>query len=125
MTMAMVTISSCSGSKKNENAGTAIAGPTLSESAARGETVFNKSGCNSCHHSTIDQVSKGLGPSLVSISAAYKTAGGQTALVEFLGGNDKPIVNPEKYGIMKNIMNIIKRIPEKERSDLADYIMSY
>jgi len=59
------------------------------------------------------------------VAAAYKNAGGKKSLLEFFGGNNKPVVVPEKYSIMKTNLKTVKRLKDDQRSDLADYVLSF
>ena len=94
--------------------------------AANGGTVFKKKGCTACHNPEKDQLAMGLGPSLKMISAAYKAAGGKDAMLAFMGGNDKPIVAPQKYSVMKpQVKGALKKATDAEKGDLADFILSH
>jgi cytochrome c len=102
-----------------------IATGSLFADVAKGEKIYKKKGCSSCHHPTKDQLASGMGPSYQMVAAAYKKDGGKDALVTFLKGKGKPIVAPKKFSTMKGQLRNTKRLSDEERSDLADFILSH
>ncbi|WP_457624583.1 c-type cytochrome [Persephonella sp.] len=84
-----------------------------------GEAIFKAKGCASCHQPSMDTV----GPSLKKIAQAYGSD--KQKLVQFLKGNGKPVVDPEKFGIMAPQLNTTKSMSDKELSAMADYILGH
>lgn len=106
----------------------ALAGAgALFADAQAGSKVFAKNGCSSCHDPAVDQLAKGLGPSLKMIADAYKADGGKAALVAFFnkGKKSDAKVAPEKFGIMKTQLKKINKFSDTEKSDLADFILGH
>jgi cytochrome c551/c552 len=91
----------------------------------KGQQIFEKNACLSCHLPDVDQLARGMGPSIAMMSKAYKENGGKSALLAFLDGNDKPIVAPKKYKMMKPNLTRLKKLSAQEKSDLADYMLSF
>ncbi len=84
-----------------------------------GETIFKAKGCSACHHSK----NEGAGPSLSKISEVYNKD--KNRLINFLKGKEKPIVDPQKFGIMSPQLNTTKLMSDDELSALADYILKH
>jgi len=94
-------------------------------SAKNGKKIFAERYCTSCHDVAKDQLKINKGPSLKHISSKYKADGGKDSLKKFLNGKRKPIVAPEKHRRMKKHAKRAKEsLTKKERSDIADYILS-
>ncbi|WP_457626480.1 c-type cytochrome [Persephonella sp.] len=84
-----------------------------------GESIFRSKGCSSCHQPEVDYV----GPSLKKISSAYK--GNKKALLDFLKGNGKPVVDPSKFSIMAPQLNVTKQMSPEDINKLADFILKH
>ncbi len=87
--------------------------------AADGGALFKSKGCASCHQASVDTV----GPSLKKIAQAYK--GKEDHLIKFLKGQEKPIVDPPKFGIMKPQLNTTKNMSDDELKALAEFILKH
>lgn len=96
-----------------------FAGSVYAESGA---SIFNTSGCTTCHHPTKDQAAMGLGPSLKMIGKAYKGKEGE--LVKFLKGDGKPKVYPDKFPIMMGQIAITKTWPDAKLKAVASWLAS-
>lgn len=97
-----------------------ISSPALAGDAA---TLFKANGCTACHDPNKDQVDRGLGPSLSQIADAYRGQPGK--LVEFLRGDSKPILYPEKYPLMKAQLPRVMALSDAELDSLADYLLGF
>ncbi|MDQ7056239.1 MAG: c-type cytochrome [Persephonella sp.] len=84
-----------------------------------GESIFKVKGCASCHQPDVDTV----GPSLKRIAQAYRSQSEQ--LTRFLKGQEKPIVDPSKFRVMKPQLNVTKSMSDRELSDMVNYIMKH
>ncbi|WP_456464264.1 c-type cytochrome [Persephonella sp.] len=84
-----------------------------------GETIFKAKGCAACHHTK----NEGVGPSLSKISQVYSQD--KSKLINFLKGKEKPIVDPQKFGIMSPQLNATKAMSDDELSALADFILKH
>ncbi|HHG74080.1 MAG TPA: c-type cytochrome [Persephonella sp.] len=84
-----------------------------------GEALFKAKGCSACHQPEKESV----GPSLSKISQVYSKD--KSKLISFLKGEGKPIVDPQKFGIMSPQLSATKNMSDKELSALADYILKY
>lgn len=91
---------------------------TSSETAGRGEKLFNDNGCMVCHQLN----TKMVGPSLRDISAAY--AGNKEGLTAFLRGNGDAIVDPGQEALMEPQIPITQAMSDEELSAVVDYILS-
>lgn len=87
--------------------------------AADGKALFESNGCGACHA----PATKLVGPALSKIAAAY--AGKKPALVDFLDGSGRPVVDPGQFSLMKPNLEATKALTGEERSALADYILSH
>lgn len=86
--------------------------------AADGKAIFDSNGCSACHAPQTEVV----GPALTKIAAAY--SGKRPELISFLDGNTQPIVEPDKFSLMKPNLDKTKALTGEERAALADYILS-
>ncbi len=84
-----------------------------------GDTLFKAKGCSACHHPQ----KEGVGPSLSKISKVYNKD--KSRLINFLKGKEKPIVEPQKFGIMSPQLNTTKVMSDDELSALADFILNH
>ena len=86
----------------------------------RGRELFEGSGnCFACHKP--DQ--KIIGPSIMEIAKIYKEQSGD--IVAFLKGNEKPIVDPSQFEVMKTNFSITKNMSDTELNALEAYIYSF
>ncbi|WP_457639388.1 c-type cytochrome [Persephonella sp.] len=84
-----------------------------------GKSLFVAKGCSACHQPSAE----GVGPSLKRISQAYKD--NKEGLIQFLKGNGKAIVDPQKFNIMAPQLNATKAMTDEELSKMADYILEH
>ena len=84
-----------------------------------GESLFKAKGCSSCHQPLKDSV----GPSLSKISKAYNND--RSKLINFLKGKEKPVVEPQKFGIMSPQLNTTKVMSDDKLTALADFILKH
>jgi cytochrome c len=88
-------------------------------SAELGKEIFEGKGrCFACHKP--DQ--KIVGPSIREIAAIYKDKHGD--IVSFLKGNEKPLVDPEQFEVMKANFEVTKTMTDDELEALETYIYS-
>lgn len=85
--------------------------------AVDGKTIFDSNGCGACHAADVEKV----GPSLKEIAEKY--AGKEDRLLSFFKGEEKPIVEPEEFNMMKPNLSRTKALSDDERKALADYIL--
>ena len=94
-----------------------------SETSAKkisGQELFEGEGnCIACHQ--IDQ--KIIGPSLQEIAKKYKEE--NASIVSFLKEESEPIVDPDKYEMMKTNFAIIKGMTDEELKAIEDYIYTF
>ncbi|GEP50098.1 cytochrome c552 [Flavobacterium noncentrifugens] len=85
-----------------------------------GQELFEgKGNCIACHQP--DQ--KIIGPSLQEIAKTYKDK--NASIVNFLKGNEEPIVDPSQFEVMKTNFTITKQMSEVELKALESYILSH
>ncbi|MEQ3662119.1 MAG: c-type cytochrome [Flavobacterium sp.] len=98
-------------------------GPSKSASEVsieNGKNLFEGKGtCVACHKPN----TKIIGPSIKDIASIYKEENGN--IVEFLKGNEKPIVDPSQYEVMKTNFSITKKMSNDELESIKLYINSF
>lgn len=88
--------------------------------ADKGKEIFEGKGtCITCHKPDV----KVIGPSLMDISKIYKEKNASIAL--FLEGNEKPLVDPTQFEVMKANFALTKTFTNEERQSLEVYIHSF
>lgn len=92
-----------------------------------GENIFKKSGCHICHHASKDKMDAGLGPSLEQISGVYRANGGFEQLAYFFrkGKKRHVLISKKRFKVMKVHLKKIKKMSERDRCDLAAYVLSH
>ncbi len=95
--------------------GLAIAGDAV---AGDGAALFESLKCNMCHKPD----KKAAAVSLADIGKAYSDKG---QLLKFFNGEIKPLIESEKYGMMRPQLTKIKALPDSEKEQLADYVLSF
>lgn len=121
LVFATLSLLSC-GSNKKESTGTEGA---TTESAVltpeeTGKAIFEgKGNCFSCHRAE----EQSIGPSLKDVSKIYKEKKGNIVL--FLKEEADPIVDPEKYVLMKSNFYITKTFTDEELKAVEAYILSH
>ncbi|MFP9097610.1 c-type cytochrome [Flavobacterium sp. RHBU_24] len=115
--LASLSLLSC-GSEKKENNGTETTATITPEET--GKAIFEgKGNCYSCHRA--DEQS--IGPAIKDISKIYKDKKGN--IVSFLKEESKPIVDPDKYSLMKANFYITKTFTDDELKAVEAYIYSH
>ena len=109
---------SCGNKKEKEDFGTSTTESLVS--VETGKSLFEGKGtCIACHKPE----TKIIGPSITEIASIYKKKNGN--LVEFLKGNEEPIVDPSQFEIMKANFAITKNMSEDELESINLYINSF
>ena len=85
---------------------------------ADGKALFMSNGCVACHN--MDK--KTVGPAVKTIGKAY--AGKKDALVKFINGETKAIVDPAQFAVMQPNLATTKKLSDGERAALADYFLN-
>lgn len=87
--------------------------------AEKGKEIFDGKGtCATCHK--VD--TKVVGPSLQDIAKIYKEK--NASIATFLKGDEKPIVDPSQFEVMKANFALTKTFTDEERQALEDYVLS-
>ncbi len=87
--------------------------------AEKGKEIFDGKGtCATCHK--VD--TKVVGPSLQDIAKIYKEK--NASIATFLKGEEKPIVDPSQFEVMKANFALTKTFTDEERQALEDYVLS-
>jgi cytochrome c len=108
------------GSEKKENTDASTEAPTPISPAETGKAIFEgKGNCYSCHRA--DEQS--IGPAIKDISKIYKEKKG--SIVSFLKEESDPIVDPEKYALMRTNFYITKTFTDEELKAVEAYIYSH
>jgi cytochrome c551/c552 len=84
-----------------------------------GKQLFIANGCAVCHTNKENSI----GPHTKLIAEAYK--GKKEQLIKFFKREAKPIVAPEDYAIMAANLFTTKKMSDKERKALAEYLLSH
>lgn len=94
--------------------------PEMQTPQQLGKEIFESKGnCFACHQPE----QKIIGPSILEIAQTYKDKGGD--IVSFLRDNEKPIVDPEQFPVMKTNFAITKNMSDEELKALEAYIYSH
>ncbi len=83
-----------------------------------GKSLFMENGCVACHNAD----KKTVGPAVKTIGAAY--ASKKDALVKFLKGEGKAIVDPAQFAVMQPNLATTKKMNDDQLGALADYFIS-
>lgn len=86
--------------------------------AANGEEVFSRLKCGMCHKPD----KKTAAISIKQIDQAYRN---KDNLVKFFKGQMKPLIESEKWGMMRGQLEKIKALPDDQKESLADYVLSF
>jgi cytochrome c len=124
VTLFVLTIS-CGGKKEDQDFGkketTEEAKPDNSAFplAEKGKEIFEGKGtCATCHKTDI----KLVGPSMQDIAKIYKEK--NASIATFLKGDEKPIVDPTQFEVMKANFALTKTFTDEERESLEQYVLS-
>ena len=102
---------------KTNDASAALPAQTPEE---HGKILFESRGnCFACHKP--DQAV--IAPSLVEIANIYKQKNGN--MVAFLQGKEEPIVDPDRFAVMKTNFSITKNMSEEELKAIEAYVYSF
>jgi cytochrome c551/c552 len=94
---------------------------TVQAGAEQGAAIFKANGCMTCHKITTG--GSKINPSLPEIAQAYD--GREDQLLNYLKGETKPIVKPQKAHTMQRQLAKISSLSDANRKALADFIMSH
>jgi cytochrome c len=84
-----------------------------------GKEIFEGKGtCATCHKTDI----KLVGPSMQDIAKIYKEK--NASIATFLKGDEKPIVDPTQFEVMKANFALTKTFTDEERQSLEEYVLS-
>ena len=87
--------------------------------AEKGKEIFEGKGiCITCHKTDI----KLVGPSLQDITKIYKEK--NASIATFLKGDEKPLVDPAQFEVMKTNFALTKTFTDEERESLEQYVLS-
>ena len=87
--------------------------------AEKGKEIFEGKGtCATCHKTDI----KLVGPSMQDIAKIYKEK--NASIATFLKGDEKPIVDPTQFEVMKANFALTKTFTDEERQSLEEYVLS-
>ncbi|HEY0045373.1 MAG TPA: c-type cytochrome [Flavobacterium sp.] len=85
-----------------------------------GKILFESRGnCFACHKPDQNVIA----PSLVEIAKIYKEKNGN--MVAFLQGKEQPIVDPDRFAVMKTNFSITKNMSEEELKAIEAYVYSF
>ncbi|RAR71670.1 c-type cytochrome [Flavobacterium aciduliphilum] len=117
--------SSCGGKKEDQDFGKKAAKESVqSETVAspmetKGKEIFEGKGtCATCHKPDV----KLVGPSLKEIAKIYNEK--KASIATFLKGNEKPLVDPSQFEVMKANFALTKNFTDEERQALEAYVLS-
>ena len=87
--------------------------------AEKGKEIFEGKGiCVTCHKPAV----KLVGPSLQDIAKIYKEK--NASIATFLKGDEKPLVDPTQFEVMKTNFALTKTFTDEERKSLEQYVLS-
>lgn len=92
--------------------------PVVKAADVDGSAVFTSLKCGMCHKP--DKKSAAI--SLAEIDQAYSD---KEKLVKFFKGEIKPLIESDKWGMMRPQLEKIKALPDPEKDALADYVLSF
>lgn len=93
--------------------------PALGRAAGvDGAAVYNSLKCGMCHKP--DKAAAAV--SLVEIDKVYTD---KEKLVKFFKGETKPLIESDKWGMMRPQLDKIKALPDPEKDALAEYMLSF
>ncbi|MEN6440853.1 MAG: c-type cytochrome [Syntrophobacter sp.] len=83
-----------------------------------GAALFESMKCSMCHKSN----KRAAAASLAEIAKTYQE---KDKLVKFFKGETKPVIETEKWGMMRGQMSHLEALQEPEKAALADYILGF
>jgi cytochrome c551/c552 len=85
--------------------------------AADGAEIFATLKCAMCHKPDKKTAA-------ISLAEIVQTYSDKAKLVKFFKGELKPLIESEKWGMMRGQLEKIKALPDEDKEALADYILS-
>jgi len=86
--------------------------------AADGAQIFVELKCGMCHKPDKKAAA-------ISLAEIVQTYSDKAKLVKFFEGQMKPLIESDKWGMMRGQLDKIKALPEEDKEALADYILSF
>ena len=86
--------------------------------AKEGASVFESLKCSMCHKPD----KKAAAVSLDEIAKTYQD---RDKILKLFSGESKPLIESDKWGMMRGQLPKIQALKESEKKDLADYILSF
>ena len=86
--------------------------------ATDGADIFATLKCGMCHK-------PGKKAAAISLAEIVQTYSDKARLVSFFKGEMKPLIESEKWGMMRGQLGKIKALPDRDKEALADYILSF
>ena len=86
--------------------------------AGEGATVFTDLKCTMCHKPD----KKAAAVPLAEIAKAYQDRG---QILKLFSGESKPLIESDRWGMMRGQLPKIQALTEPQKADLADYILSF
>ncbi len=91
---------------------------TAEATAENGAALFESLKCNMCHKPDKKAAA-------ISLAEIGKTYSDKDQLVKFFNGEIKPLIESEKYGMMRPQLQKIKALPNDKKEELAEYVLSF
>lgn len=88
-----------------------------SAAAGEGNAIYDSMKCGMCHKPDKKTAA-------VSLAEIVKTYQDKEKLLKFFNGETKPLIESEKWGMMRGQLTKIQGLSEQEKKDLAEYIMN-
>src|SRR5208337_1019763 len=86
--------------------------------AADGAEIFAALKCGLCHKPDKNTAA-------ISLAVVVRTYSDKATLVKFFKGEMKPLIESEKWGMMRGQLDKIKALPDEDKEALAGYILSF
>ena len=86
--------------------------------AADGAKVFETLKCGMCHKPDKKAAA-------ISLAEIVRTYSDRDKLIKFFKGETKPLIESDKWGMMRGQLEKIKALPDEDKEALADYILSF
>ncbi|MHC1729407.1 MAG: c-type cytochrome [Syntrophobacteraceae bacterium] len=92
--------------------------PATQALAEDGAAIFHEMKCDMCHR----REKRAAAVSLADIVKAYSD---REKLMGFFKGETKPLIESEKWGLMRGPLSKIQALSNPEKEALADYVLSF
>jgi len=86
--------------------------------ASDGAEIFATLKCGMCHKPDKKTAA-------ISLAEIVQTYSDKAKLVSFFKGEKKPLIESEKWGMMRAQLEKIKALPDEDREALAGYLLSF